>query len=69
MYLIINICSLIIYEYGFHDSCEKDESKEEKDDDESKDVSTDYGPPIRTFFNIPNVLPIGHIGRISFEVF
>ena len=40
VYLIIYICSLIIYEYGFHDSCEKDESKEEKDDhDESKEVS------------------------------
>ena len=23
VYLIIYICSLIIYEYGFHDSCEK----------------------------------------------
>ena len=32
VYLMIYICSLIIYEYGFHDSCEKD-------DDESKEVS------------------------------
>ena len=45
VYLIIYICTLIIYEYGFHDSCEKDESKEEKDHDdhddhdESKEVS------------------------------
>ena len=37
VYLIIYICSLIIYEYGFHDSCEKDESKEEMDHDESKE--------------------------------
>ena len=39
VYLIIYICSLIIYEYGFHDSCKKDESKEEKDHDDSKEVS------------------------------
>ena len=39
VYLIIYICSLIIYEYGFHDSCEKDEKEEEKDHDESKEVS------------------------------
>ena len=31
VYLIIYICSLIIYEYGFHDSCEKHD-----DDDVSK---------------------------------
>ena len=37
VYLIIYICTLIIYEYGFHDSCEKDESKEEKDHDDHED--------------------------------
>ena len=41
VYLIIYICSLIIYQYGFNDSCEKDESEEEKDHDESKEVSKD----------------------------